>query len=846
METIRYALRQLRLSPGFALAAILTLALGIGANTAIFTLIDGILLRTLPVANPSQLYRIGDTGDCCVNGGFVGNNGDFDIFSYALYKTFQAATPEFTSLAAVQAGLNRASVRWGTSFAQSLRGELVSGNYFTTLGVPAYLGRTLLSSDDQIGAPATVVVSYSTWRNQFGGERGLLGSTLRINARPYTVVGIAPPGFFGDRVTDQPPDFWAPLSTLALGQNLASTLLRQPSANWLYPIGRVRPGTSIPALQAQLSATLRHWLSGQQAYTANGAAVMIPKQHVTVVSAGGGVQTLQQQSSQALLLLMALAGLVLLIACANIANLLLARGAARRSDVAVRMALGESRARLVRRLLGESLVLGALGGVAGLGVAYLGSRTILALMFPDAASSPIAAAPNWTVLGFAVLISLVAAGLFGLAPAWTAARAEPAEALRGTQRTLGDRSHRWQSALVIFQIALSLVLLVGAALTSRSLGALESQNFGVATSQRYVLHFEPEGAGYTPAQMPTLNRRVEESFARLPGVASVGLAMYSPLEGDNWGECVIQQGHPAPGPHDRCGSSWDRVSPGFLSAIGVPILEGRGFTTADTATSPMVAVVNQTFVKRFFPHQDPIGQHFGIDHVQYSGAFEIVGVFRDFKLNNPRDPVRPLFLRPMDQHFNGYTENGMQATENNSMYLPALVVDFNHLPPAPDALLHRTLAGVDPNLIVANVETFQAQVADNFDQERLMAGLSSLFGLLALVLACIGLYGVTSYIVARRTGEIAVRMALGASRGRVIGHMLRSVGVQVGLGLAIGIPAAIAVAKLIASQLYHAGTYDAVALAAPALVLAAFAALAGWLPSRRAAGVDPARTLREG
>ncbi|MGH3184650.1 MAG: ABC transporter permease, partial [Streptosporangiaceae bacterium] len=361
---------------------------------------------------------------------------------------------------------------------------------------------------------------------------------------------------------------------------------------------------------------------------------------------------------------------------------------------------------------------------------------------------------------------------------------------------------------MIFQVALSLVLVVGALLTTRSLANLQNQNFGVATAQRVVMHFDPSGAGYTPDRVSELNRRLDQRFSQLPGVAHIGLAMYSPLEGDNWGECVIQEGHPAPGPHTPCGSSWDRVSTGFLDAVGVPIIRGRGFTQQDTATSPMVAVVNQSFVKRFFPNQDPIGQHFGIDETKYSGSFEIVGVFRDFKLNNPRSPVRPVFLRPMDQRFTGYQEQQFKSTEAGSLFMDAMVVNFSHAPASPDALLRRTLAEVDPNLIVADLRTFQAQIAGNFDQDRLIAGLAGLFALLALVLAAVGLYGVTAYLVARRTGEIGVRMALGASRAGVVRLVLRRVCIQAAIGLGLGIPAAVAAARLMSSQMYGIGAYD--------------------------------------
>jgi predicted permease len=844
MQDLRYAVRQLRKSPGFALTAIITLALGIGANTAIFTLVQGILLRSLPVADPSRLYRIGDTDDCCVNGGFVGDNGDFDIFSYDLYQHFKKSAPEFEQLAAVQSGQPMFSVRHGQALAQELHGEFVSGNLFSTLGIQPFAGRMLSESDDQPNAAPVAVLSFRGWQADFGGDPSIVGSSISIQAHPFTVIGIAPPAFFGDRVTDSPAEFWIPISTMALVQGEDQSILNHPDQHWLYPIGRVRPGTNIAALQSKLSGVLRAWLYSREAYIKNGGSAIIPKQHVEVVPAGGGIQNMQQETGKGLKMLMILSSVVLLIACANIANLLLARSTARRADIAVRMAMGAGRRRVIRQAITESVLLSCLGGLAGLAVAYAGSRTILALAFPDARHLPISASPSPLVLGFAFLVSLITGVLFGLAPAWLALHAQPAEVLRGINRSTRDRSSLPQKILVILQAALSIVLLAGAILITKSLGNLEHQNFGVLTNNRYVMHVDPAGAGYSIDRLPALYRQIEDRFSALPGVAHVSMALYSPLEGDNWGECVIQQGHPAPGPNDRCGSTWDRVSPGFLSSIGVPIVRGRDISPQDTASSQQVAVVNQTFVDRFFPKQDPVGQHFGIDYPQYSGSFEIVGVFRDFKMNNPRSKLRPVFLRPLSQTFNGYKEPPMISGEQGSMFIDAIIVNFTAPQQDADALLRRTLASIDPNLTVVDLRPFQAQVMGNFDQERLVARLTSLFGLLALVLASIGLYGVMAYFVVRRTSEIGIRMALGATRSSVIAIVMRGIGIQVGIGLALGIPAALLAGHLMASQLYEVGAYDPWALAGATLVLALCAAVAGLVPARRAASIDPMQALR--
>ncbi|MFZ0418567.1 MAG: ABC transporter permease [Candidatus Sulfotelmatobacter sp.] len=842
-QDLRYSLRQLRKAPGFTITAVVTLALGIGANTAIFTLVQGILLRSLPVADPARLYRIGDTDDCCIEGGFVSDNGDFSIFSYDLYQHLKNSAPEFEQLAAVQASQDEFTVRRENATAKSLRGEFVSGNYFSTLGLGTYAGRPLGESDDTPSSAPATVISYSAWQTELGADPALVGSTIFIQAKPYTVIGVAPPGFFGDRVSDRPPAFWMPLATEPYVQG-SNSILHHADSNWLYPLGRVRPGTNVSVLQAKLSVALRQWLATRLTYTDNGGAAEIPKQYVTIVPGGGGIQNLQQQAGKGLKMLMILSSFVLLIACANIANLLLARATTRRADMAVRTALGAGRSRLIRQILTESVLLSCIGGLAGLAVAYAGAHTILALAFPDAKNMPIDASPSLAVLGFAFLVSLVTGVLFGMAPAWLSSHAQPAEALRGVNRSTRDRSSLPQRALVAMQAALSLVLLAGAILMTKSLVKLEHQNFGVATANRYVLHFDPEGAGYTAERLPALYREMEARFSGLPGVASVGMALYSPLEGDNWSDCVIQQGHPAPGPNDKCGSTWDRVSTNFLDAVGVSLVRGRGFTDQDTATSQQVAVVNQTFVKRFFPNEDPVGQRFGIDFPQYSGSFEIVGVFADFKMNNPRDPVRPVFLRPLTQRFTGFQEPEMISGETRSLFMHTMLLSFNAPQQNVETLVRRTLAGIDPNLTVVNLQSFDAEVAGNFNEDRLIARLTGLFGILALMLASVGLYGVMSYLVARRTSEIGVRMALGATRSSVLAMVLRGALWQILIGLGLGIPAALLAGHLMVSQLYGVGGSDPLALLGATLVLGLCATAAGFIPARRAASIEPMQALR--
>jgi predicted permease len=844
MTDIRFALRQFAKAPGFAATVILTIALGIGANTAIFTLVHAILLKSLPVANPASLYRVGDLDDCCVNGGFINDNGDFDLFSYDLYREFQNNTPEFEQLAAFQSGQNMMNVRVGNNLAKSERTEYVSGNYFSTFGIGAYAGRMLQSSDDLPGAAPVAVLSYAAWQSAHAADPNVVGSTFYLQSHPVTVIGIAPPGFFGDRVNTNPPAFWIPLNAEPVLEG-ETTILKVAESNWLYVLGRVKPGVAPKALEAKVSNRLRQWLATQPAYTLNGNDKEIPKQHVVLAGGGGGIQNLQQEAGDGLRLLTWISALVLLVACANIANLLLARGAARRAETSIRTALGAARTALIGQALTESVLLSLAGGLIGIGIAYLGAHMILNLAFPEATQMPIQASPSPVILGFAFLLSLITGVIFGIVPAWISSHADPAEALRGLNRSTGDRSLLPQKALIVLQGALSLVLLVGAGLMTQTLRNLEHQNFGITTANRYVIHIDPMGAGYNLETIGPVNQRIEDEFRALPGVKSAGLALYSTLEGNNWGESVFVEGRPAPGPEENHGSSWDRVSPQFFQTVGQPIIRGRAFTDQDTATSQMVAVVNQTFVKKFFPKEDPIGRHFGVFDQKYASHFEIVGIVADAKYNNPREPYRSMYFRPMTQFNRNVTGRQFFMAESRSVYPNSITVQYAGDAASLESMARRTLANINPDLTVVSFKSLDYQVADNFNGERLISRLTGLFGLLALVLASVGLYGITAYSVARRTNEIGVRMALGANRSHVVVMVMRRALVLVAIGLAIGIPVALLGGRLMRTQLYGVRTYDPVTLAGAVFVLAAFAALAGFIPARRAATIEPMHALRQ-
>jgi macrolide transport system ATP-binding/permease protein len=847
LQDLRYGLRQLRKSPGFTFTAVITLALGIGVTTAIFTLVQGILDHSLPVADPSSLYRVGDQSTCCYYDGFESDNGDFDLFPYDLYLDLKQSSPQFEQLAALQAGGSSQPVRRGSSPAQPLRSEFVSGNYFATLGVGAYAGRPITQNDDKAGAAPVLVLSYAAWQSDFAGDPAIVGSTVYVRTHPFTVVGVTPPGFFGDRIVERPPDLWMPLSNEPTIEGPGTSLWPQGEEDtaWLYLLGRVRPQTSIPALQAKVSARLRQWMSARVQFTAHAGAALIPRQHVVLATGGGGIQTLQKQTGQGLRILMILSTVVLLIACANFANLLLVHGTSRRAELSVRMALGAARIRIIRQILTQSVLLSLIGGASGLAVAYVFARMILPLAFPDARNMPVQASPSLTVLGFAFFVSLLTGIVFGTVPAWFSSQAKAVEAFRAANRNTGDRSSMPQKFLVVVQVALSIVLLSGAFLMTRSLANLEHQNFGIATANRYVVRIDPQGAGYTLARLSALYREIEDRLSALPSATNVSFARYTPLDGNEWGSCVVVQGRSAPGPGDNCFSSWVRVSDRFLRTVGAPIVRGRDFSAQDWQGSTPVALVNQDFVRHFFSNQNPIGKHFGIVDPKNSGAFEIVGVFADFRMNDPHHDVTPLFLRPLPQQYLGYTQPEAISSEESSMFVGSIIIEFSRPENDVENLVRHAIAKVDSNLTIFYFSSYDSQIAGNFNQDRLVARLSSLFGVLALALASVGLYGVISFFVTRRTSEIGIRMAMGASRSGIVSMVMRGALWPILVGIGLGIPAALFVCRLSAGLLYGIKSNSPLAYLCAILTLAFSATIAGFGPARRAASIDPMDALRE-
>ena len=854
LADFRHALRQLRKSPGFTLTAVLTLALGIGATTAIFTLVQQVMLQSLPVTQPELLWRIGDQPRCCNWGGYSqdgdGEPNDWSLFPWETYKLFRANTPAFEHLAALQAGNASLGLRRAGSSTppETGNGQYVSGNFFQTLGVSAWRGRLLTDADDQEGASPAAVMSFHAWREKYGSDPSVIGSTYQINGHPFTIVGVTPPAFIGAKmVAWGMPDIWMPLTAEATVDGVTSRL-KNPRVEWLDLIGRVRPGTNPSALQAQLQSELHGWLASHVADMSPQEKAVWQKQSLRVSPGAAGFSQMRRDYSQGLLLLMVTACCVLLVACANIANLLLARGLKNRQQTAVRVALGASRGRLVRNALLESVALSLIGGVAGMAVAWAGARLILYLAFHSVTHStwiPVQASPSAPVLLFALAVSALTGAFFGIAPAWMTSHAEPVEALRGANRAVGSARHWAQKALVIAQAAVSLVLLSAAAMLGGSLRNLEHQNFGFTPDSRYLVYINPTLSNYKQERLVPLFREIQDRLSAIPGVRAVSEATYAPLSGDQWGHEIRVAGKPEPGPKDNVFADWTRVTPGFFDTVGAKMLAGRPITEDDNGNTRPVAVINEAFAKRYFGNQNPIGQHFGPAPIKNAGTYEIVGVVHDIHYVSWgfRDPDRPMYYIPEAQtvHFD---QPDTQSYEIWSQNLYNIVLWTAGHPPNVREQVKSALAQVDPSLVMYDVAPYSVIVQSTFDQQKMIASLTWLFGAVGLVLAAVGLYGVTAYGVEQRTSEIGVRMALGADRASVIAMVLRGAFWQVGIGLGIGIPAAIGAGYLIASQLFGVRPWNPLLLAGATVLLGLAALIAALIPARRASSIEPMQALR--
>jgi predicted permease len=838
LQDTRLALRRLRKAPAFSMTTVLTLALGIGATTSIFTLVHAVMLKSLAVANPDALYRLGKETRCCYWGGYS-QDKEFSLVSYDLYKHFRDNTKGFAELAAFSASEALFGVRrsGGSDIAQGYPGEFVSGNYFAMFGINAYAGRMLTASDDQPGAAPVAVMSYRLWQQRYGSDPSVVGSVFNLDNKPFTMVGITPPTFFGDTLRNNPPDFFLPLATESAG--VGDGDLYTPDTHWLDLIGRIQPAATAGAIQAEMRTELKQWLRSHWGEMSANDRAEFPDQTLFLSPGGAGITSMREQYEHWLQILLTVSGFVLLIVCANVANLMIVRAMEQRRQTSLSMALGARAWRLVRQALTESILLSLIGGAAGVAIAFAGTRLILHFAFPAVggmAGVPISASPSMPVLLFAFAVSLMAGVAFGAAPAWMATRVDPIEALRGASRSTARTGSLPRQMLVVLQAALSLVLLASSGLLAGSLYRLENQSFGFEQERRIVTKIDPRLAGYRPEQLTRLYQRIHDSITSIPGVSSVALCTYSPLNGNNWGSGVWVDGQPAPGPKDETFVSRDRVTAGYFDVIGNLIVRGRGISELDTAISRHVAVINEAFARKFFKNEDPIGKHFGRE-LGAARQYEIVGVAKDarYLTSNLDKPISPFFFLPEAQH---------DAGVDSSHFLSDIVIVTRPGANLSIAQIRLAMTSVDANLPIIAIRTLSEQVAGQFGQQRLIARLTSFFGVLSLVLSCIGLYGVTAFNAGQRVNEIGVRMALGANRGHIVALVLRGAFGLIIFGLFVGLPLTFAAARFLGNQLYGMNPYKPVVTLVAVATLGLCALAACVMPAFRASLISPLEALR--
>ena len=831
-KDLRYGFRGLLKRKGFAVIAVLTLALGIGANTAIFTLVNAVLLKTLPVQNPQELVLFSDmTGE----GTSIEDTprvGKWSRFSYASYKYFRDHNDAFQDIAALRSGVSSLSVRQPDAQANAAArssGHLVSGNYFSLLGVRAMRGRVLTPEDDKPGAEPAAVISHRYWQNELNSDASIVGKRFVINGTTFTIVGVMPKEFFGERVR-RPPDFWLPLS-LHPQVELRDSFLENDQAYFLMVMGRLKPGVTIEQAQVSVNLKLRQFLTD-----AAGSQLTEQRQrgiqntNVELVEGSGGISGLRVLYSKPLHMLMAIVGMVLLIACANVGSLLLSRAASRKAEISLRMALGATRWRIVRQLLTESMLLAIIGGVCGVLLAQWGVTVVVSLV---ASEAPLDTRPDVGILAFTAGVSIVAGLLFGLVPAVQASRTDLSSAMKEKSRTArGFWRVSLSAALVVMQVGLSLVLLTGAGLFVRSLAKLQQYDVGFERANMLLVSIDPRLGGYKPTELSSLYQQILDRVSMVPNVQSVSMATYSPLSGHQRSSSIVVPGLTLPSGDDPVVEDM-LVGPKYAETLGVPLLRGRDIEIRDTATGPRVAVVNETFVERYLKDQNPIGRTFTFDDETDQGAaLEIVGVIGDVKSQDTREPIVPAVYRPILQ------------IQHQSAYRVNIQVRTTGDPTAVTAAVRQMINQVDDKLPIFEVTTMDEQISERLNQDRLIAQLVSFFGALALILACIGLYGVMAQAVARRTNEIGIRMALGAKGGNITWMVLRETLMMVVAGLVLGVPAALLSARLIASQLFGLSPTDPLTLAGAAMILTVVALLAGYIPARRASRVDPLTALR--
>lgn len=830
-QDLRFAFRQLGGSPGFTVTAVLILALGIGAVTAVFSLIDAALLKMLPVQNPERLVQFK-----AISPAFPVN----DTFSYPAFKTLSQQSQFFDGVLAFRKlyGLDLEVDRQSGL----ANGQLVSGSYFSVLGVKAVVGRTILPVDVGVaGQNAVAVIGYDYWRSRFALDPNVVGKKVLVNNAPFTIVGVTEPEFYGLQPGAR-IDISLPVTTTVLvnpalaAAGTPADVLTSPFRNWLYVMARLQPGVTkekavvgLGPLFAQLNREIADALAAFPGDSpARRQAILALR--LELDPASQGLATLREQFSRPLWIVMAVVAMLLLITCINVANLLLARAKAREKEFALRLAIGAAKGRLMRQLVTESILLGVTGGALGLALAYWGSSSLLALMAQGRTTVLLSVHPDRTVLCFALAISLLTALIFGTIPAWRATDVNPSRGLaQGTRGSASTREgHGLGKALVVFQVAISLVLVVGAGLLARSLANLRDFYPGFNRDNVLMFHVDPPIIGVQDV-VPIYEQLIGR-LHQLPGVRSVSLSVHEPLTTHVSDSSVRVRDSRARQSDDLTAVNIEPIGPDYFATLETPILEGREFRGSDRDGAPRVAIVNQSTAKHYFGDSNPVGRFVSIPAYRGDESWlQIVGVVRDIKVHDLREASTMMLYVPMFQAPEGGATFEVR-TAMDPVYAQSAVLDV--------------VKGIDSRLPIESVRTLSEQLDNSLVDERLVASLSSTFGLLALLLTCIGLYGLMAYTVNRRTGEIGVRMALGADRGRitrmVIGESVR----LVVFGVAVGIPVAMLASRLIASQLFGLKPGDPVTLVAACALMAMVMITASWIPARRAASVDPMQSLR--
>jgi predicted permease len=827
-QDLRHGWRTMRHSPGLTVMAVLSLALGIGANTAIFSLMNAVMMRELPVKNPGQLVLLG-TGR---EGGSTDDFAATDLYSYRFYREMEQKNRVFSAVSAVLSltfdGMHGAI--GGAGELEPMNVQLVSGMYFPMLGVRPVLGRAFTQADDEpTGGHPIAVISYSWWKRRFARDPFILGKTVTLGSTVYTIIGVTPPEFFGTTV-GQSPDLWIPLSMekqVAPGWNGLNDKWFQS----LYILGRLKPRVTIAQAHANVNLLARQiWHEYAGPVLTKEQQLALKRANIKITPAANGLSRLRFEFSLPLEILMAVVGLVLLIACANIANLLLARATSRQREIAVRLAIGAGRTRLIRQMLTESLLMAFVGGALGVAFAWWASEALLAMVSVGPEPLPLSVAPDTRVLVFTLLVSVFTALLFGSAPAMRATRVDLLPALKDGRGTASlGRDSSLSRALIVSQVALSLVLLIGAGLFLRTLVNLADVNTGFDKRNVLLFAIDPVDVGYKQnSRLVSLYRDIEQRVNAQPGVRSASISFFTFNEGA-WADPVLVEGR-SPVPEANNDVIHNVVGPGYFATMGIPILLGRVFGAHDTATSPKVAVINETMARQFFPGGSPLGRRFGIGNdPKHSSDIEVVGVVKDAKYMSLRERLWPAAYYPYTQRMGYYGD---------------LEVRYSGDPGAVISEVRNAVHEVDHSLPVTYNNTLAEQVDRSIASQTLIARLSAFFGFVAVFLACIGIYGLMSYAVTRRTNEIGIRMALGAGRSSVLSMVMRESLILVVGGIAIGVPVALAASRLASRMLFGLSGADPLSILGAAVLMAAFAVLASYIPARKASRVDPVMALR--